>query len=420
MKNQSVLPCLLTLVPLSAHAQAAEPVTVAMHYTEEEAAPLLACFDRYEAANPGTEITYQQITYGEYLQTVLTARIGGTAPDIYNVYSIWGSQMVDNGVLASAPDSVTAYLAEAYLPDTVAAATIDGTVWGIPTEVSAYMLVSNMTLLNAAGFDAPPATWDELVTMARAMTTRTADGRIDTAGFAFAKSSTGAGLVHPFYAMMASQGVSVYDEGFAAANLDSDAARLVADQMATLVRDDITDLSIDAYDFPAGGVAMMVMANWYKSAIADGLAGGLDAVKVSAIPAGEDWRTLQYAFYMGVDSNSDVQDRAWDIVRWTNAPESAATPGGPSCVGEMMDKLGALTANRADRTALGELDAFSKPFADALQDGRAIGQPNVLQAAEIERSIAASLERVIAGEATANAALVDLDKKVEAILAEFY
>ena len=58
--------------------------------------------------------------------------------------------------------------------------------------------------------------------------------------------------------------------------------------------------------------------------------------------------------------------------------------------------------------------------ARALQDGRAIGQPNVLQSSEIERSIAGTLERVIIGEAKAETALPDLDADVEDILAEFY
>ena len=46
----------------AAAAQAAETVKIAMHYTEEQAAPLLACIARYEAANPDTDIVYQQIS----------------------------------------------------------------------------------------------------------------------------------------------------------------------------------------------------------------------------------------------------------------------------------------------------------------------------------------------------------------------
>ena len=396
-------------------------VDVAMHYTEEQAAPLLACFDRYEAANPGVSIAYQQISYGEYLQTVLTARIGGTAPDIYNVYgSLWGAQMVDNGVLAEAPPRIVEMLESDFLSDPVGSATIDGTVWGVPTEVSAYMLVSNMTLLEAAGYDAPPATWNEALEIAEAVTTRTDQGRIGNAGFAFAVSSSGAGVVHPFYALMASQGATIYADDFSSANLDSPEAIAAAEQMAQMVARGITERSIDAYDFPAGGIGMMVMANWYESAIRDGLGDGFDTVTVSSIPAGDTWQTMQYAFFMGVDSGSDVTDEAWNIVAYVNSPESAAVAGGPSCMGEMMDGLGALSANVADRAALGDMDDFTRPYWNALEDGRAISQPNVLQASEIERAIAATLDTIIAGEAEAGPAMAALDAEVEDILAEFY
>ena len=396
------------------------PITVAMHYTEEQAAPLLACFDAYEEANPGTTIDYQQLSYRDYLQTVLTSRIAGQAPDIYNVYSIWAAQMVDNDVLAPVPDDLAGFVTDTYAGGTVGAATIDGTLWGVPTEVSTYMLVSNMALLRAAGIDQPPTTWDELRAAAEAVTTRNDQGRIETAGFAFAESSSGAGVTHPFYTLMFSKGEPIYAEDYTTANLGSEAAVESAGQLAGLVQDGITDRTIDAYDdFPAGGVGMMIMANWYESAIREGLGDGFEDVVVSQIPTGEDWRTMQYAFFMGVDSGSDRQEAAWDVVRFVNSTDSAATDGGPSCVGQMMADLGALTANADDNAALGEPDAFTKPFQDALAE-RAISQPNVLQASEIEGMIGQTLDTVIAGEAEAGPAMEDLNGRVEDILFEFY
>ena len=160
---------------------------------------------------------------------------------------------------------------------------------------------------------------------------------------------------------------------------------------------------------------MMVMANWYKSAIAEGM-GGLDDVTVSAIPAGEDWRTLQYAFFMGVDSSSDRQDEAWALTRHLNETRD----GAPSCVGEMLDGLGALTASAADTAALPAADAFTQPFIDALSNDRAISQPNVMQASEIEGLLARAIEEVMAGKAEPAEEMDALNTEVEDILAEFY
>ena len=412
LKTLTVL--LASVMPAIATAQSA-PLSVAMHYTQEQAAPLIACLNDYDA--DGVTAEYQQISYGDYLQTVLTGRLAGQAPDIYNVYSIWAAQMVDNGVLAKPPGEVDDFVRDGYSGGTVDAATIDGTLWGVPTEVSVYMLVSNMALLRDAGYDAPPSTWDELRDMAKAITTRNNQDRIDKAGFAFAKSSSGAGLVHPFYALMYSEGEMIYSDDRSSANFDSAAAIGTANLMADMVEDGITDLTVDAYDFPAGGIGMMMMANWYESAIREGFGDRFDDdVMVSPIPMGDDWKTMQYAFFMGVDSGSDQVDASWDLVEYLNAPRD----GGPSCMAQMLDGLGALTASTADTAALPEADAFTAPFVAALADENAISQPNVMQASEIEGMLAKTLEEVMSGDTDSKTALTELNSDVEEILFEFY
>lgn len=399
-----------SLLPLAATAQN-DPLQVAMHYTQEQAAPLIACLEGWEN---GTA-KYQQISYGDYLQTVLTGRLAGQSPDIYNVYgAVWGPQMVQNAVLAPVPDDLAGFVRDGYAAGTVDAATIDGTLYGVPTEVSVYMLVSNMLLLRDAGFDTPPTTWDALREMAEETQTENNQGRTETAGFAFFQSGSGAGMVHPWYALTFSEGGAPYSED-GDVQIASDAGQAALERMAGLVRDGIVDPTVDAYDaFPAGGAAMMIMANWYESAIADGL-GSLDDVAVSQIPMGDDWRTLQYAFFMAVDSGSDQQDAAWDLVRYLNEPRD----GAPSCVAEMLDGLGALTASSADTAALPAPDAFTQPYVDALAANRALSQPNVMQASEIERTMAQTFEEVLAGEAEVEPALEDLNQEVDDILFEF-
>ena len=394
-------------------------LTVAMHYGQDDAAPLIECFRRYEEANPGIRVEYQQLSYRDYLQTVLTSRLGGQAPDIYHLYSIWGAQMVDNGVLAAPPAGIESFVRGNYAASTVDAASIDGTLYGVPSEVSAYMLVSNMALLREAGFDAPPTTWDELVEIASAITKRNEQGRIETAGFAFADSTSG--TVHPFLVMLSSAGRDAFADGFEGTNLASPEAIDVVKKQAALVASGVTDGSVDGFDFPAGGIGMIIMANWLESDIRAGFGERFEEdVKVSAIPMGEDWRTLQYAFFYGVDSQSENQDEAWDLIAYVNSPESASTEGGPSCTGEMLDALGALTANAADLEAIGEQDGFTQPFIAAINDDRAISEPNVIQSAEIQKLMSDAIRDVRAGDAEAAEAMGALDASVSDVLAEFY
>ena len=400
-------------------AQDARTVTVAMHYTQEQAAPLIECFAAYEEANPGVSVEYQQLSYRDYLQTVLTSRLGGQAPDVYHLYSIWGAQMVDNGVLAEPPEEVASFVEDAYAASTVEAATIDGQLWGVPTEVSVYMLISNMELLREAGYEEPPTTFEELREVAQAVTTRNDQGRIERAGFAFADSA--AGSVHPFYISLFSHGQDVYADDFSSTELASAEAVEALSELRSLVADGSTEKAVDGFDFPAGGIGMIVMANWMEADLRAGFGERFDdAVRVSSIPMGEDWRTMQYAFFFGVDAQSDVQDEAWDLIHHVNGPESATAEGGPSCMGAMLDDLGALTANAADNAALGEPGPFKGPFVEALESGRAVTQPNVIQAAEIEGLTAQTVDTVLAGDAEPEAALEDLDRQVGDILFEFY
>ena len=161
----------------------AQTITIATHYPPESIAILEPCFATYEEQNPDITINHQQITYGDYLQTILTARLGGQSPDIYNVYSIWGAQLVENNVLAAPPEEIVSFVQDNYVDSTVNAATIQDQLWGVPGEVSNYMLIYNKKLLQEAGYDAPPTTWDELNEIAQATSKTNAQGQVTQAGY---------------------------------------------------------------------------------------------------------------------------------------------------------------------------------------------------------------------------------------------
>ena len=417
--RHALAPLAVVLLASTAASAQETTLTVAMHYSQDQAAPLLACFERYEEANPGIAVEYQQLSYRDYLQTVLTSRLGGQAPDIYHLYSIWGPQLVDNGVLMEPPAEISDFVRENYAASTVDAASINGTLYGVPSEVSAYLLVSNMKLLEEAGYSEPPKTFDELKEIAAKITTTNEQGKIERAGFAFADSTSG--TVHPFFVMLSSMGQDAFTEDFAGTNLGSEEAVEVMRMQRSLIEEGITDASVDAFDFPAGGIGMMIMANWLEADLRAGFGEEFDqAVRVSSIPMGDDWKTLQYAFFYGVDSGSKNADQAWDLIRYVNSPESAAEEGGPSCTGEMLNDLGALTVNKQDLEAIGAQDAFTQPFIDAINDDRAVTEPNVIQAAEIQKRMADTIRDVRAGDAEPEQAASELDEGVSDILAEFY
>ncbi|MET0258950.1 MAG: extracellular solute-binding protein [Methylobacterium sp.] len=415
--RQHVIAAMSALCLASTGAFAQEPVTLtfAAHYTDQEMAPLTACFRRYEAQTPGIRIDYRQTPIADFMQNVMTSRVSGASPDIYNVYSIWGKRLVDNAILAEPPQEITDFIAEGYEKSTVQSAVVDDRLWGIPAEVATYMLIYNKLLFAEAGIAAPPSDWPGVMEAAAKIAKRDTLGRVEVAGYAFGPSVANA--AHPFRTLLFSKGSQILTDDLMGTHLTEPAAVDVLEGQARLFREGLTSASHQIRDFPAGRIGMIIGANWMKQLMREGLGDKLDAtVGVAPIPGGPDWKTYQYSFYQAVDAKSAHANEAWTFLRWLNTP---TTPGQRSCVGDMLVSLGSLTANKADLAASeAEFgDAFSKPFVDALRSGRAVSDPNIAQTAEMDRILRASIEEAWLGRMTAADALAKADGEITDLLA---
>jgi len=404
----------LGLMASDAGAQEARTIQVATHYTEEQAAPLLACFDAYEAEHPGVTVEHQQTAYGDFLQTILTSRVGGTAPDIYNVYSVWVPQLAAAGVLEPPPADVAEFIAEGYSPATVGAATIGGQLWGIPTELSIYALVYNRKLLEEAGYSEPPKTWAELREIAQKITRTNDQGNIDVGGYAYGTSV--AEGVHPFYAQMFAAGVPPFAEDGRSTNLTSPEAIQILSDQAALFADGITSNAIVVDNFASNAVAMQISANWNKQgwqeAFGDQFA---DTVGIAPIPTDGPGGTMLYSFLWAVDATSDAKEESWDLLRFLNTPRE----GGLSCTGEMMQGMGSLAGNSADLELMtANADEFDRAYVEEVTSGRAVTQPNIWQAAEADRILRGYIDQAWAGTMTAEEALTQADAEIQAVLDE--
>ncbi|MDB5505386.1 MAG: extracellular solute-binding protein family 1 [Devosia sp.] len=422
--NSKVLLHSISAVALSAAlavpaiAQDTKTITIATHYNQENIEPILACYTEYEASHPGIKIESQQVSYADFLQTIVTSRVGGTSPDIYNIYSIWAPQLVKAQALAVPPADITDWIKANYAEGTVGAATIGGQVYGIPTELSVYQLVYNKKILAEAGFDHPPATWAELEEMGAAVVKKNDQGVITTAGFAF--GPTVANAVHPFYALMYANGTPPFNADYTATNLTSPTAIKVLTDMVELYQKGITSVGNEVGQFVAGGSAMAIMANWQEGGLKAAITDDFDnTVGVAPIPhdAGTPGGTMLYSFLWAVDSTSDVQPEAWELLKWLNTP---AADGTLSCTGAMLNGMGALTGSTADTAAMGDslTDAFSTPYVEAVASGLALTQPNNLQEAQIERILRTYIEQAWAGTLTPTDALTAADAEIQAVLEE--
>ena len=395
-------------------AAAATRLVFACHYTNEQQRQIEAMIAEYERLHPDIDVVYQQVSHRDYLQTVLTARIAGQSPDIYNLHMDWAPRLIAAGALDEPPQALAERVRRDYVPSTVEAATFDGKLWGVPTETSNYLLVYNKENLAEAGFNAPPATWDELLRMSQAMTKRDGSGRATRLGFGY--GDTPASLSQPYLSLLFSLGGDVFNAERTASGLASPEAAQALDLYREPARLKAADPAASVVDMPGGNIAMGFVASWRRATYAEVM--GQDftrKVGVAPVPVGgENWTTLQYTFFMGVDANSSAREEAWRFVDWMNAQPAA---GKSSPMGDVLANLGGLTGSRPDTAAHPEVyeDPFTKPFVQAMERAKAMAP--VAQSEEVKGIIARAVEQAVWGGVESKAALAAAAEEIDAALA---
>lgn len=141
----------------------------------------------FQAMYPNVTIEGLEVEYDPTAYLALVA--GDQLPTLYKTYFTEPEKFISNEAAADlTPFFEQSGLAEVFNPTILDIVSQDSSIYGIPDFAYSLGLVYNIEMLNAAGFDAPPATWEELTEMAIALT----DKENDVAGFAFINDGSGA------------------------------------------------------------------------------------------------------------------------------------------------------------------------------------------------------------------------------------
>ena len=128
---------------------------------------------RFQALYPNVTIEGLEYTYQPDSFSALVA--GNQVPTLFQVYMTDPMKYIDSGVAADITAIFDAQnLRDVFNTDIINLATKDDKVYGIPYNAYGMGLGYNIQMLADAGFDAPPATWEELRAMAKALTNRDA------------------------------------------------------------------------------------------------------------------------------------------------------------------------------------------------------------------------------------------------------
>lgn len=419
-----VLLILLMLGSFGAFTQAQDDITLSLltHWTtEDQLAAQQVIIDAYEAAHPGVTIDLVTVDFNELRTKIITGRTAGTGADIYHFYHLWLPDFVNSGVLAPPPEDTVTFIQDNASAGTVdAVSTGDGQVWGYPTEVNPYLLVYNKRLLSEAGYDAPPTTWAELEEMAAAITEVDDTGAISQLGFGV-MPGWDSGIVHPFSALLFSNGGSYLSEDRSVAEFNSPQGIETLQLYADLVANGGTDASINGLtDFPSGTVGMVIMAPWWRATLR--AAEGIDfdtevgVAEIPVGPSGTEPSSVSYTWMFGVDSNSEHIPEAWEFLQWINSEQEA---GAGSLVGDyLVNALGAIPSFSYDQAAYAESmnDHYVAPFVAA----SAYARPEQVVAGgqEVKTLMQTEIEAVLTGLTGPEEALNTVALQADAILEE--
>jgi len=130
-----------------------------------------AIIAEFEAANPDIKIEYEVIPNMEFGTKMLTSMGTGTGPDIINMDdNAMRSVYIPRGLVQEVDAAAMGFesldaLKEKYLPGALDGATsVDGKVYGVPSEYNVTAFIINTAAFEEAGLDpaSPPKTWDEV------------------------------------------------------------------------------------------------------------------------------------------------------------------------------------------------------------------------------------------------------------------
>lgn len=271
--------------------------------------------DDWEKDNPHIKISYLRNAKQDYRERLQSALARGEGPDIFRFHNTWVPMLKNelDPVPATVMDA-TAFEAAFY--PVIKTDLRSGTNYmGIPLEIDTLALFYNEAIFQAAG-KAPPTTWDELRSLASALTVRDEQGKIKTAGAALGTTANVEHWSDILALMMVQNGV----------NLSSPTDNLARDALIYFTLFSLTDrvwdntLPSSTLAFATSKLAMYFGFSWDVFEI-QSINPDL-AFKVVPAPqlAGTNINWASY-WVEGVSSKSKNKEAAWKFLKYLTSSE---------------------------------------------------------------------------------------------------
>jgi len=138
--------------------------------------------NEFNSKNPNVFVKAEyQGNYGALSQKLVGSLVARKPPTVAQVYGNWAAEYITSNELVpmerfvKGPNGLSALEIDDIWEGLRAACVFNGVWYTMPFNKSVYVLVYNETALKEAGIAKPPATWQELVTAAKALTVKDGD-----------------------------------------------------------------------------------------------------------------------------------------------------------------------------------------------------------------------------------------------------
>lgn len=358
----------------------------------------------FEAEHPDIKVEIVVTDWDTYKSKITTAISAGNAPELFTILLTDVIPYADKGLLEPLNDlgsnagvDFTDILKPAL--DIVAAG---DTNYAVPFRYDGSGIYYNVDLLEKAGYDSFPETWDEMVEMSKKLTGDS------TYAFAWPLGNQ-ANAVTRLIQQVYTYGGDIMDESGEKCLLNSDAAKKALGNIVNSMKEGYASKSSSEYD----NTKMRELFG--QGQLAFNFTGPFDVAtlktdypdlkfKTAVIPGdGGMGVTTANGWCVAMASNSNHKEEAAQFLAYITNPENQA---------RLTDSFPASkTAMKYEQFS----DEYLKPFADQLENSKP--EPTYSRWAEMEPIIYNYIQNAVAGNMTVEEACEGMTKDIDTLLA---
>ena len=363
----------------------------------------------FERRHPGVRVVVQQLPWTAAHEKLLTAYVGGSAPDLAQLGNTWIPEFAAIGALDALDARIgasTALAPSAYFEGIWSGNEFDGGTYGVPWYVDTRLLFYRRDLTDAAGIHDPPASWADWTRTLAAVKARAGPGQ-----YAILLPLN---EVEPLLALALQQADPLLRDGGRYGNFRSAGFRRALGFYVGMFRDGYappvtaSQMSNVWTEFGRGTFAFYISGPWNIGELSRRLPASVqDAWETAPLPGPDGpGASIAGGSSLVVFRASPAKDAAWKLIEYLSRPDVERT-------------FHALTGDLPPRRsawsdpALAN-DAHARAFRDQLE--RVKPAPKVPEWERIADEMRVVAERAARGLASVDEAVTELDARADRIL----